>query len=29
MSVVHNAISIHITSMYCVSCLQCSVNRSL
>jgi len=25
---VHNDISIFITSIYCVSCLQCSVNRS-
>jgi len=27
-SPVHNEISIHITSIYCVLCLQCSVNRS-
>jgi len=25
---IHNEIRIHITSIYCVSCLQCSVNRS-
>ena len=25
---VYNEISIHITSIYCVSCLQCSVHRS-